>query len=94
MVRVIIHIKAKHVTIEGKHTPCDSVGTASDGGTEKRMRLLAFGLQSDERYAPVVCSLSGDGPMGEIMREQGIPVFIHPKASRGLMIELVETAAE
>ncbi|HJN49984.1 MAG: VOC family protein [Pseudomonadales bacterium] len=27
-------------------------------------------------------------------REQGIPVFIHPKASRGLMIELVETAAE
>lgn len=27
-------------------------------------------------------------------REQGIPVFIHPKAGRGLMIELVEKAAE
>lgn len=27
-------------------------------------------------------------------RKQGIPVFIHPKAGRGLMIELVEKAAE
>lgn len=27
-------------------------------------------------------------------REQGIPVFIHPKAARGLMIELVEKPAE
>ncbi len=27
-------------------------------------------------------------------REQGIPVFIHPKAARGLMIELVEKAGE
>ncbi len=52
------------------------------GGTEKRMRLLAFGLQSDERYAPVVCSLSGDGPMGEIMREQGIPVEILHKRGK------------
>ena len=26
-------------------------------------------------------------------REQGIPVFIHPKAGRGLMIELVEKSA-
>lgn len=26
-------------------------------------------------------------------REQGIPVFIHPKAARGLMIELVEKPA-
>ena len=27
-------------------------------------------------------------------REQGIPVFIHPKAARGLMIELVEKPEE
>jgi|TARA_Y100000310_G_C20653140_1_gene800587 methylmalonyl-CoA epimerase len=27
-------------------------------------------------------------------QEQGLPVFIHPKASSGLMIELVELAAE
>jgi len=27
-------------------------------------------------------------------REQGIPVFIHPKAARGLMIELVEDVSE
>ncbi len=27
-------------------------------------------------------------------REKGLPVFIHPKAARGLMIELVEKAAE
>ncbi|MEE8307318.1 MAG: VOC family protein [Gammaproteobacteria bacterium] len=27
-------------------------------------------------------------------REQGLPVFIHPKAGRGLMIELAEKAAD
>ncbi len=52
------------------------------GGTEKQVLLLARGLSQSRRFRPIVCSLNGDGPLGEKLREAGVATEIIKKRRR------------